>query len=155
MSERMRFLPAGSDAVLIELPDLDCTLALFGALRTATPAGVREIIPAARTLLVGFDPLLTDRERLTDTLSSASVSGGGARQGELFDIPVTYDGEDLPEVAAIMGLPVSEVIRRHTEATYTVAFTGFAPGFAYMSCDDPAFDVPRRQSPRTRIQEAL
>ena len=54
-----------------------------------------------------------------------------------------------------MGLPVSEVIRRHTEATYTVAFTGFAPGFAYMSCDDPAFDVPRRQSPRTRIQEAL
>lgn len=151
MSERTRFLPAGSDAVLVELPDLDRTLALFEALRTAPPAGVREIIPAARTLLVRFYPLLTDRERLAEALSSAKVSGAGAQQGGTFDIPVTYDGEDLPEIAELMGLPITEVIRRHSEATYTVAFTGFAPGFAYMSCDDPAFDVPRRQSPRTRI----
>ncbi len=42
---------------------------------------------------------------------------------------------------------MEELIRRHTEATYTVAFTGFAPGFAYMTCDDPAFDVPASQDP--------
>jgi KipI family sensor histidine kinase inhibitor len=151
MSERMRFLPAGSDAVLVEFPDLNRTLALFDALQAIPPAGVEEIIPAARTLLFRFDPHLTDRERLANAISSAKVSGGGTSQGEVFDIPVTYDGEDLQEIAGIMGLPEAEVIRRHTEATYTVAFTGFAPGFAYMTCDDPAFDVPRRQSPRTRI----
>ena len=42
------------------------------------------------------------------------------------------------------------MIRRHTGAR-TVSFTGFAPGFAYMSSDDPGLDVPRRKSPRVRI----
>ncbi|WP_438270272.1 carboxyltransferase domain-containing protein [Rhizobium mongolense] len=66
-------------------------------------------------------------------------------------IPVTYDGEDLNDVAESLGWSVEELIRRHTEATYTVAFTGFALGFAYMTSDDPAFDVPRRKSSRVRI----
>jgi biotin-dependent carboxylase-like uncharacterized protein len=32
-----------------------------------------------------------------------------------------------------------------------VGFTGFAPGFAYLSGGHPDLDVPRRSSPRTRI----
>ncbi|WP_354424615.1 carboxyltransferase domain-containing protein [Mesorhizobium abyssinicae] len=54
-------------------------------------------------------------------------------------------------MAAFLGWPIEQFVRRHTEATYTVACTGFAPGFAYMTCDDPAFDVPRRKSLRLRI----
>uniref|UniRef100_UPI0033352F41 5-oxoprolinase subunit B family protein n=1 Tax=Mesorhizobium sp. M0050 TaxID=2956861 RepID=UPI0033352F41 len=69
----------------------------------------------------------------------------------MFDIPVVYDGEDLDDVAELLGWSVDELISRHIDATYTVAFTGFAPGFAYMTCDDPAFDVPRRNNPRLRI----
>ncbi|WP_352878706.1 carboxyltransferase domain-containing protein [Mesorhizobium sp. M0959] len=43
------------------------------------------------------------------------------------------------------------LIRRHTAVTFTVAFTGCAPGFAYMKFDDPAFDVPRSKSQWVRI----
>jgi biotin-dependent carboxylase-like uncharacterized protein len=57
----------------------------------------------------------------------------------------------LPEVAEITGLTVAEVVRRHTERDYMVAFCGFAPGFGYLVGGDPALHVPRRKTPRTRI----
>ena len=64
---------------------------------------------------------------------------------------MTYDGEDLDDVARLMDLTTSEVIAAHQAATWQVAFCGFAPGFAYMTCEDARFDLPRRPSPRTRI----
>ncbi|ACP23408.1 hypothetical carboxylase/hydrolase-like protein (plasmid) [Sinorhizobium fredii NGR234] len=151
MPERLRFLPAGSDSFLVELDDLETTLTLLDGLLAARPEGVRELVPAARTVMIRFDPLVTNRAALAAFVSRMDLSQRSARQGETFDIPVTYDGEDLGDVAEFLGWSVAELIRRHTEATYTVAFTGFAPGFAYMTCDDPAFDVPRRKSPRVRI----
>ncbi|MDL2410309.1 urea amidolyase family protein [Rhizobium calliandrae] len=151
MTERLRFLPAGSNAFLVELPDLATTLTLLDCLLADRPDGVAELVPAARTLMVRFDPLVTRREDLVALISGLDLSVRTSRQGETFEIPVIYDGEDLDDVADILGWTVDELIRRHTEATYTVAFAGFAPGFAYMTCDDPAFDVPRRESPRVRI----
>ncbi len=69
----------------------------------------------------------------------------------MVEIPVTYDGEDLAEVATLMGLTEAEVIAAHQAATWQVAFCGFAPGFAYMTCADARFDLPRRPAPRTKI----
>ncbi|AEG58070.1 urea amidolyase family protein [Sinorhizobium meliloti] len=151
MAERLRFLPAGRDAFLVELDDLATMLTLLDGLLAAWPAGVTDLVPAARTLLVRFDPLLTGYEHLVAVICGIDLSVRSARQGEIYQIAVIYDGEDLGDVAHILGWTVDEVIRRHTEATYTVAFTGFTPGFAYMTCDDPAFNVPRRKSPRVRI----
>ena len=42
-------------------------------------------------------------------------------------------------------------MERHTAATYTSAFCGFAPGFAYLVGLDRSLWVPRRDSPRTRV----
>ncbi len=151
MVERLRFLPAGSDSFLVELDDLETTLTLLDALLATSLEGIVEVIPGARTVMIRLDPLLTDRPRLTDLISGIDLSKRSIRQGELFEIPVVYDGEDLKEVAELLGWSLDEVVRRHTEATYTVAFTGFAPGFAYMTCDDPGFDVPRRKSPRVKV----
>jgi KipI family sensor histidine kinase inhibitor len=66
-------------------------------------------------------------------------------------IEATYDGEDLAGVAELTGTPIDEVVRRHLAASYVVAFTGFAPGFAYLAGGDPALVVPRRDPPRTRV----
>ncbi|WP_192363693.1 carboxyltransferase domain-containing protein [Mesorhizobium mediterraneum] len=151
MAERFRFLPAGGNALMVELVDLETTLTLLDALRADRPDGIVELVPAARTLLVCFDALVTDRAKLVDAISSIDLSSPTIRQGDTFEIPLIYDGEDLNDVADLLGWSVEELIRRHTGSTYTVAFTGFAPGFAYMSCDDPDFDVPRRKSPRVRI----
>ncbi|MFD1198920.1 5-oxoprolinase/urea amidolyase family protein [Brucella gallinifaecis] len=151
MSKDLRFLPSGSDSFLVELADLPITLTLFDALQSAELEGVREIIPGARTIMVRFDRWLTDHTKLANQIAALDLSVSNTRSGEQFEIPVTYDGEDLGDVAAFLNCSVEDVIRRHTQATYTVAFTGFTPGFAYMTCDDPGFDVPRRKSPRVKI----
>lgn len=147
----MRFLPVNTDALLVELDDLEQTLALFDALQATPIAGVTELVPAARTVLVVFRPDTVTREALIADIGARDTSNRVAREGKLIDIPVHYNGEDLDEVAALLGITRQEVVRRHTGGTYSVAFTGFAPGFAYLSGGDPSLDVPRRKTPRTRI----
>ncbi len=66
-------------------------------------------------------------------------------------IPVEYAGDDLAEVAERGALTVDEVIDAHSGATYTVAFCGFAPGFAYLTGLPAALHLPRRATPRPRV----
>lgn len=147
----MRFLPVNSHAFLVELTDLAQTLALLEALQAAAIPAVEEVVPAASTLLVRFHPARIRREDLAARIAAMPLAQGGQKPGRLVEIPVRYDGEDLDEVAQRLGLAREEVIRRHTGSEYQVAFTGFAPGFAYLAGGDPVFDVPRRATPRTRV----
>ena len=147
----MRLLPVNLDAILVELADLDETLALFDALEADPIEGVTELVPAARTILVHFLPWVCPLPRLVAGIAARRGRRGQARQGTLVRIPVRYDGEDLAEMADHLGLSVDELVRRHAASVWQVAFTGFAPGFAYLSGGDPVFNVPRRASPRTRI----
>lgn len=150
----MRFLPIGPRSLLAELADLDETLALFDALNADPIPGVAEIIPAARTLMIRTAPGVAADAALAGEIAARKPAPGtppAARATETVELPVIYDGEDLADVARLMDLSVPEVIAAHQAATWQVAFCGFAPGFAYMTCDDPRFDLPRRSSPRTRI----
>lgn len=147
----MRVLRCGWDAALVEVAGRDEVLALRAALRAAAPDGVRELVPAARTLLVRYDPARLDHggvEALLDELPPAEA--GAERAGELV-VPVRYDGEDLNEVASLTGLDRGEVVRRHLAGRYTAAFCGFAPGFAYLTGLDEGLRVARRAEPRTRV----
>ncbi|MFF2629996.1 allophanate hydrolase subunit 1 [Kitasatospora griseola] len=152
----MRVLPCGSDAVLIEVDSAEQVQHLHGALRAAPPAGVTELVPAARTVLVRYDPRATDPHRLRTALTAlaelprtAALPPAGTT--ETVRIPVRYDGPDLAEVAARTGLTERQVVERHTAAHYRVAFCGFAPGFAYLTGLDPQLRLPRRTEPRTRV----
>ncbi len=147
----MRFLSASLDALLVELDDLPTTLALFDALQAEPLAGVEDIVPAARTLLIRHRPHTVSREQLIAHIAARKLGTRADRSPTLIEIPVDYQGEDLDEVAERLGLSRDELIRRHTACEYTVAFTGFAPGFAYLSGGDPGLNVPRRPTPRTRI----
>ncbi len=147
----MRFLPCGSDGLLIELADLNETIALDAALRAARPAGLATQIPAARTILVTFDRARTNADSLAAAIAGLHIGAASRSAGKTVEIPVLYDGPDLAEVADLTGFPVGEVIRRQGATPWTVAFNGFAPGFSYLVGGDPALDVPRRKSPRTAI----
>lgn len=147
----LRFLPANLDALIVEQDGLEPTLALLESLRREPIAGIEEMVPAARTLLIRFRPAACSMAALVAAIARRDVSGRAARGDTLIEIPVRYDGEDLAEVAQILGTTPEEVVRRHTGSEYTVAFTGFAPGFAYLTGGHPSFDVPRRATPRTRI----
>ncbi|HET8866791.1 MAG TPA: urea amidolyase family protein [Agrococcus sp.] len=147
----IRVLPAADTALLAEAADLDESMRLLPALRAARLEGVTELVPAARTILVRFDPTAVDAAALTARLLAVRPAASRPTSSDAVTIPVRYDGEDLVEVAALLGLTAAELVERHQAATWTVAFTGFAPGFGYLVGDDPLFDVPRRPSPRTRI----
>ena len=165
----MRFLGVNNSAFMIELSDLEETLALFDRLQQEIRHGQKklqdqekfqgqeklqaivEIIPAARTLLIRFDPLLADENTLETKIAGLKLEKGQQKSGKLVEIPVVYDGEDLDDVAALLKIDREDVIRRHTESHYQVAFCGFAPGFAYLTGGDPVFNVPRRASPRKSI----
>lgn len=147
----MRFLPVSSNALLVELADLDQTLALLASLQRDLPHGVVELVPAARTILVHYRPWSTSAAALVRAVAARDLSQRVERGRTLIEIPVRYDGEDLAEVAQLLGITPDEVVRRHTGSEYTVAFTGFAPGFGYLSGGDSSLDVPRRRTPRTQI----
>ncbi|WLR94882.1 5-oxoprolinase/urea amidolyase family protein [Shinella zoogloeoides] len=147
----MRFLPVSLTTILVELADLDETLALFASLQADAIHGVEEMVPAARTLMIRFRPERVSSNKLAARIATRDLSAKLAPSEQLVEIPVRYDGEDLGDVAELTGLSVEEVVRRHTESEFTVAFCGFAPGFGYLVGGDPTLHVPRRKSPRTRI----
>ncbi|MFJ2555705.1 MULTISPECIES: allophanate hydrolase subunit 1 [unclassified Streptomyces] len=146
----------GSAALLAELDGLDAVLALRAELADDTPPGVRELVAAARTLLITYDPAVTGHDTLAREVTRRATTPRAVRPGpaahhDELTVPVRYDGPDLDEVARRTGLTTDEVIARHTAPRYTVAFAGFAPGFGYLTGTDPLLALPRRAEPRTEV----
>jgi KipI family sensor histidine kinase inhibitor len=147
----MRVLPVGEDALLVEVSSGDEAQALHAELlrrRTEGSLSVREIVPAARTVLLdGLD----DPVRLESELTAAEVPPAPAHAREVVELPVRYDGQDLADVAAHWGVSEREVARIHAATEFRVAFCGFAPGFGYLTGLPSRYDVPRRATPRTAV----
>ncbi|MDQ1651651.1 MAG: hypothetical protein QOI35_851 [Cryptosporangiaceae bacterium] len=144
-------LRCGERAVLAETGGLAEAMDLHARLAAARLPGVEELVPAARTVLIRFDPSRTSPDVLAAALATLPAASGREVPGDLVEIPVTYDGADLAEVAELTGLTPAEVAARHAAAEYTVAFCGFSPGFGYLTGGDPALDVPRLATPRTKV----
>jgi KipI family sensor histidine kinase inhibitor len=143
---------AGERGLLVEVEDLETVHRLHAALRELDPPGVVELVPGYRTVLIVADPGQAEAlDELAARLPHLELAPAEAVAGATVEIPVSYDGEDLPEVAGLTGLEAEEVVRRHTAPEYTVAFLGFSPGFPYLVGLDPALQVPRRDTPRTSI----
>jgi KipI family sensor histidine kinase inhibitor len=144
-----RLLPYGPGGWLVEVDEHE-VIGYAAAARAIAHQGVAEVVPGARTVLVRVgDPHALDEIRvILAGLAPQPVAGPAARSVE---IPVTYDGADLHDVAAATGLSAGDVVERHAASTYTCAFCGFAPGFAYLVGLDPALHLPRRATPRTRV----
>lgn len=122
----------------------------------AEVGGVQALIPGMNNLTLRFDPLQTEAAALARAAlalwAEAPPDRGQDREpGRLVEIPVTYDGPDLTDVAAHCGLTAEEVVRRHTAAEYCVYFIGFQPGFAYLGGLDTSLHTPRRAEPRVAV----
>lgn len=142
--------PYGDTALLVECSGAPGTvLGLRDAL--VDLIGVQELVPAARTLLVRFDPRHTSYWRLSEAITEVQHRPVPPSGGDSVVLTVHYDGEDLADVANVVGCSIPALIDRHAAGRYTVAFCGFAPGFAYLSGLDPALHVARLPSPRTAV----
>ena len=158
----VQVLPAGEEALLVEVGDLDDVLALRAALLPAAEDGsgpwaaVTDVVPAARTVLVLAGPGadLDGLARSVRGLAARAVSDGQRHpsgEAAVVELAVRYDGPDLAEVADLTGLTPAEVVAAHTGRPWTVAFAGFAPGFGYLVGGDPRLRVPRREVSRPSV----
>ena len=142
--------PAGERALLLEFASLEQVHVAWRSLRSRPPRGVEDIVAGSRTVLLVLRSA-AERQLAEERLLAGSVTHPTPGPGREFSIPVTYDGPDLSDVAALTGLDENAVVRLHAEATYTVSFVGFSPGFAYLVGVDPALHVPRLATPRRTV----
>ena len=142
----VRIIAAGPCAALVEVADAVEALSLARWAREQR-IGAVEIVPAAETVL--FDGLEPGVE-LAARLSGWSVAVPVPPAREVV-VPVVYDGPDLAYVAGAWGVSEEEVVSRHTALSFTSAFCGFSPGFAYLTGLPADWAVPRLDSPRERV----
>jgi KipI family sensor histidine kinase inhibitor len=145
----VRLLRCGADAVLVELGSLT-EVAAARAVLAGLP-DVVDLVPAARTVLVSFRPGSPSLGSVRAVLAAADLSSAPGVVGRSVVLPVVYDGPDLELVASAAGVGVDEAVALHSGAGYTVAFSGFAPGFGYLTGLPEVLRQPRLQTPRTRV----
>ena len=149
----------GDRAFLIGSADPASGRALARALAAAlAESGEVEVVCGFATVAV----LVSDRDAELEAVRAVALQvvaaravpddGGGEPAGRLVRIPCTFDGPDLPEVAALVGCDPGAVVAQLTERPLTVAVVGFSPGFAYLDGLPEALrTVPRRAHPRPRV----
>ena len=162
--ERSQFRIMGDRSLLVELgdrisPDVNRQVReLFVMLEKNPVKGVLETIPAYRSLLVIYDPLITNtillQHQIKDLQKKSEVVD--TPEPKTVEIPVVYGGEfgaDLEWVARYHKTTTEEVVQLHTAKTYQVYMIGFTPGFPYMGELPERLATPRRETPRTTIPE--
>ncbi|MGN9763967.1 5-oxoprolinase subunit B family protein [Micromonospora sp. SD12] len=156
----MRIRPVGAHALLIDCAGADQVEAWRAELwrrRERGELSAVEIVPAATTVLLdGVPDPATTAARIAawqprpGPPEAPGPTTAAAGDGPV-EVPVTYDGEDLPLVAGHWGVDVPGVVDRLRRTPFRVAFCGFAPGFAYLTGLPAELAVPRLPTPRPRV----
>ncbi|MCM6775499.1 allophanate hydrolase subunit 1 [Nocardia sp. CDC159] len=148
----VRIRPAGDRALLVELPGGVAPAGFSEYVRAHPIEGIADLLPAARTVLVTLEPGATKvEERLSAVVAEVAAAAETPSDGGPLVVPVRYDGADLAETAALLGIGEQELIARHTGHIWRCAFLGFAPGFGYLEAPDAGLSVPRRDRSRTAV----
>jgi KipI family sensor histidine kinase inhibitor len=162
--EYPRMLAVGDSALLIEFgseidPEVNSRVyALAGQIEASNNAAVIELVPTYRSLLVHYNPLVSDYREMSsfldDAVAGANELPASAARPNVIELPVVYGGEDGPDletVAEHAGLSTQEVIEIHAGTDYRVYMLGFAPGFPYLGGLDSRIACPRLKTPRTKV----
>ena len=170
MTFRYEFSPLGDTGVLINITENSepatsrVTRAVADFLREAEQFRFFDVVPAFDNIAVFF--------RLDEIVSSSDASffskaiqdlNGALKSlrldlyddGKVLSLPVCYDstfGIDLESISVQSNLSINQIIEIHSSVSYTVGALGFAPGFAYLQGIDQRLNLPRRASPRTRVE---
>jgi len=162
--EKARFRIAGDRGLLVEYGDrihpdvLHKVRSMALLLTQETPAGILEILPTYRSILIVYDPLAVTPGALARLLEEmeARLSGIRIPDPKRVEIPVCYGGDfgpDMDFVAQTHGLETEDVIRIHSAPEYLIYMVGFTPGFPFLGGLPEILHTPRLETPRTRVPE--
>lgn len=153
--------PVGDHAALLELADNASVHIAARLARERYGDQLVDVVPGHETLLISWHAgsVMNDFSELAAAVaSSESPKDDGPGSPEAIKVPVVYDGADLESVATSLGTSSEAVVGLHSEATYAVAFTGFAPGFPYLVAEQPSavavaqlLELPRLETPRAAV----
>ena len=152
----MRIHPLGDSALLAELGSrLDTALntrAIALAASLKKRRDVRQAVAGYTGVTVHFDPDLVSHDALGAAIKRLATKRPPMEEpGRLHRIPVTYDGEDLDEVASRLNLTRERIVELHVKPIYRVFLVGFVPGWAYLGPLAEELELPRRHVPRTLV----
>lgn len=111
-------------------------------------AVVKNVYPQYETAFEAVSQIIED--------ALSKFTNSSKQTTRMIEIPVCYDAEfapDLEFVAQNSGLAKEQVIETHSGGIYRVFMIGFLPGFAYMGELDARIATPRRQTPRTVVEQ--
>ncbi len=152
----------GDRSLLVELGDRIAlrinqeVVSLYRGLVSESIAGISDLIPCYRSILVVYDPLSIETEELKERITRIRQTAPSLSDSEdrILNVPVVYGGEfgpDLEWVAEYHRISPDEVIRIHTAPTYRVYMLGFTPGHPYLGELPDALRSPRKSTPRTSV----
>jgi len=146
----------GDRALLVEVADNAAAQVVARRAREAWNAALEEVILGHRTVVLVWHEHPPEAAAVISRLEAAAAGDApraGSRRPDAgaVTIQVRYDGPDLEAIAEAVGVTVGTVIERHSAPQYTVAFTGFMPGFPYLVGGDPTLDIPRLATPRAAV----
>jgi KipI family sensor histidine kinase inhibitor len=153
-------VPAGDAALLAVLgeaidPRLNARVHALARALDGQP-DIVDLAPAYASLLVMYDPALTDYASVEACVRKAlaALPARPALSGRRRRLPVAYGdeyGPDVPAVAQRLGLTEAEVISLHAAAPYRVYMIGFAPGYSYLGELPARLELPRLSTPREHV----
>ncbi|WP_236897808.1 5-oxoprolinase subunit B family protein [Devosia sp. SL43] len=127
-------------------------IALASSLHRHPLPGVAEVVPNLVSVLLRYDPLTSSPSAISGELRLRLFGlDSAAVTGTAWTVPVIFDGPDLDEVAALLGVTVRALITAHNAAPLRVLATGFAPGFVYCGLHPSELVVPRRTTVRPPV----
>lgn len=91
----MRFLPCADQGLLVGTGSLDEALALYRALAESPPAGVEDLVPAARTVLLRLAPG-ADPARVEQAVRGLEPGGPGPAPASWCGFPWSTTGRTCP-----------------------------------------------------------
>ncbi len=158
----MRIVPFGDNALLMQWDQkidqkLNLTIHnLADAIQSLSRSEVTHLTPSYCSLVVGYNPKMTDFFRLRKMLMNIAenMKPGQYGQQRTIEIPVCFDSPfslDMDFICKRAELSESMVIEQFLHQTYQVFLLGFLPGFPYLGILPKILECQRKPVPRKRI----
>ncbi len=150
-------VPLGDSGLLVRFADSlsepanAAALAFAQHVATHPLPGVTEIAPNLVSVLLRYDPRQIGFDRLAGEVRLLLAGDRAEVQGAEHRIALRYDGEDLAEVSATIGLTPEAFVAAHGAMPLRVLAVGFAPGFLYCGFHPQELHLPRRATVRPQV----